>query len=118
MVSPVPKHQAVGLTVVETKSSGPANLRFDSNSARILVDNCYTRSLSNNINHFEDLELTRMGKCRGLGDKPGNGQAIHGTGTLVITIQDDVGGWHVVKLTKSLYVPGAKGVLLSPQHWA
>ena len=118
MVSPVPKHQAVGLTVVETKSSGPANLRFDSNSARISVDNCCTRSLSNNINHFEDLELTRMGKCRGLGDKPGNGQAIHGTGTLVITIQDDVGGWHVVKLTNSLYVPGAEGVLLSPQHWA
>lgn len=59
-----------------------------------------------------------MGKCRGLGDKRGDGQSIAGIGTLVFTIQDDSGQWHVIKLPDSLYIPSAEGVLVSPQHWA
>jgi hypothetical protein len=39
-------------------------------------------------------------------------------GTFVFSIQDDNGKWHIIELPGSLYIPTAKGVLLSPQHWA
>ena len=99
-------HHAVGLAASSTsmaaQSGQPTVTRFDSDSVRVSVDNCCTRSLSNNVHHFEDLVMLPVGKCRGLGDKKGEGRIIQGPGTLVFTIQDDKGGWHVIKLGNSL----------------
>jgi hypothetical protein len=46
------------------------------------------------------------------------GLAIEGKGTLVIDMNDDTGKPHRVKIPNSLYLPGLKMCLLSPQHWA
>jgi hypothetical protein len=46
------------------------------------------------------------------------GLTIQGKGTLVLTINDDTGKPHRVHIPKSLYLPGLRMCLLSPQHWA
>ena len=110
--------EVLAFNATNQDGKGPYHARFDSDSVRIGIDNHATRSLSPNMHHFEDLRLEPVGKCRGLGDKRGDGQAIAGIGTLVFTIQDDTGQWHVIKLPNSLFIPSAEGVLVSPQHWA
>jgi hypothetical protein len=45
------------------------------------------------------------------------GLAIKGKGTLVININDDKSKPHWIKIPNSLYLPGLKMCLLSPQHW-
>ena len=99
-------------------TNGPIMSRFDTDSVKIGIDNHASRSLSPNMHHFEDLDLKQVGRCKGLGDKSGEGLTVAGKGTLVFTIQDDDGSWHVIKLPDSLYVPSSEGVLISPQHWA
>ena len=44
--------------------------------------------------------------------------AIQDKGTLVISINDDNSKPHRIKIPNSLYLPGLKMCLLSPQHWA
>ena len=106
------------LNLTFTEGRGPITSRFDSDSVKIGIDNHATRSLSPNVHHFEDLQLKSIGKCRGLSDQRGHGAQICGIGTLTFSIQDDDGQWHLIKLPKSLYIPSAEGVLVSPQHWA
>ena len=43
---------------------------------------------------------------------------IRGTGTVVWKLNDDEGRTHVFKIHGTLYVPGLKNSILSPQHWA
>ncbi len=50
----------------------------------------------------------------GITDEP----PIRGKGTFKFTIGDDNGRQHNSCIPKSLYVPGMKKCLLSPQHWA
>ena len=55
------------------------------------------------------------GNCR---LDPLDGLAIKGKGTFKFSIQDDNGKIHTIKIPNSLYLPGLKQCLLSPQHWA
>ena len=48
----------------------------------------------------------------------GGGLQIAGEGTFVFNIQSDDGVINTIKILQSLYVPGIKLPLLSPQHWA
>jgi hypothetical protein len=50
-------------------------------------------------------------------DGIGEGLDIAGTGTLVLRVQDDIGKVHTIKIPNSLYLPGLRQCLLSPQHW-
>ena len=64
---------------------------------------------------FEDLQLTDdAGDVKGIG----NGLAIEGKGTFKFLLEDDQGKIHTIKIPNSLYLPGLKQCLLSPQHWA
>ncbi len=46
------------------------------------------------------------------------GLTIAGEGTFQFTITDDNGRHHTIQISNSLYLPGLKNCLLSPQHWA
>ncbi len=46
------------------------------------------------------------------------GLAIKGKGMLVVTINNGNGKPHRIKIPNSLYLPGLRMCLLSPQHWA
>jgi hypothetical protein len=71
--------------------------------------------LSPNKDHFEDLTLYNTTTTVG---GIGSGLSIKGVGTFVFKIEDDNGGVHRIKIPNSLYAPGLKTLLLSPQHWA
>ncbi len=87
---------------------------FDIDSFRIGVDTLCTRTLSGNKEHFEDLHLYKGKEVTGIS----GGLEIVGEGTFVFNIQSDDGIVDTIKIPRSLYVPGIKLPLLSPQHWA
>jgi hypothetical protein len=62
---------------------------------------------------LDNLVLSNKGSVDGISD----GLPIKGKGTFKFTIGDDNGRRHNVCISKSLYVPGMKKCLLSPQHW-
>ena len=64
---------------------------------------------------FEDLHLIdNAGEVNGIGE----GLAIKGKGIFKFSIEDDNGKIHTIKIPNSLYLPGLRQCLLSPQHWA
>jgi len=64
---------------------------------------------------FEDLHLINIaGEVNGIG----KGLAIRGKGTFVFSLEDDNRKIQTIKIPNSLYLPGLKQCLLSPQHWA
>jgi hypothetical protein len=63
---------------------------------------------------FKDLQLSNEGKVEGINDV----LKIVGKGTFKFKIEDYNGQMHEIKIPNSLYLPGLKRCLLSPQHWA
>jgi hypothetical protein len=70
---------------------------------------CYV----NSPHLLDDLVLSNKGSVNGITD----GLPIKRKGTFKFTIGDDNGRRHNICIPKSLYVPGIKKCLLSPQHW-
>jgi len=91
------------------------DVRFDSDSFAIGVDSHVSRCMGNDKRLSDNLILARTSQHVGGISK---GLAIQGKGTLVININDDNGKPHRIKIPNSLYLPGLKMCLLSPQHWA
>jgi hypothetical protein len=90
-------------------------VRFDSVSFSIGIHNHASRCMANAPHLFENLHLTNdVGEVNGIG----NGLAIKGKGTFKFSIKDDNGNIHTIKIPNSLYLPGLKQCLQSPQHWA
>jgi hypothetical protein len=63
---------------------------------------------------FEDLHLINDAwEVNGIGD----GLETMGKGTFVFSLADDNGKVHTIKIPNSLFLPGLRQCLLSPQHW-
>ncbi len=92
-----------------------ARAHFDSDSFPVGVDNHASRCMGNNKRRFENLVLARTAQRVGGISKV---LSIEGKGTLVINVNDNTGKPHCVKIPNSLYLPGLRMCLLSPQHWA
>ncbi len=86
---------------------------FDSDSFPIGVDNHALYCYVNSPHLLDNLVLSNKGSVDGITD----GLPIKGKGTFKFTIGDDNGRRHNISIPKSLYVPGMKKCLLSPQHW-
>jgi hypothetical protein len=90
-------------------------VRFDSDSFFIGIDNHASSCMANAPHLFEDLQLIdNAGEVNGIGE----GLAIKGKGTFKFSIEDDNGKIHTIRIPNSLYLPGLRQCLLSPQHWA
>ena len=63
---------------------------------------------------LDNLVLSDKGSVDGITD----GLPIKGKGTFKFTIGDNNGRLHNIRILESLYVPGMKKCILSPQHWA
>jgi len=62
---------------------------------------------------FEDHHLIdNAGEVNGIG----KGLAIKGKGTFKFSLEDDNSKIHTIKIPNSLYLPGLKQCILSPQH--
>ncbi len=89
------------------------NIRFNSDSFAVGVNNHASRCMGNDKQLFDNLILARTSQRIGGISK---GLAIKGKNTLVINIKDNTGKPHRIKIPNSLYLPGLKMCLLSPQH--
>jgi hypothetical protein len=89
-------------------------VHFDSDSFNIGVDNHASYCYINSPHLLDNLVLSNKGSVDGITD----GLQIKGKGTFKFPIGDDNGRRHTIRIPKSLYVPGMKICLLSPQHWA
>ena len=88
---------------------------FDSDSFVIAVDNCATRSITNDPSDFVKIpQKIKTSSIRGIN---GSIQVLR-QGTIKWNICDDEGKTHELLLPNSFYAPKAPMRLLSPQHWA
>jgi hypothetical protein len=95
-------------------SMGNNQVRFDSDSYPVGINNHALRCMVNSPHLFEDLKLS---DSKGEGDRISKGLAIKETGTFKFILTDDNGKSHIIHIKNSLYLPGLKCCLLSPQHW-
>jgi hypothetical protein len=71
--------------------------------------------MANDKRLFEDLRLDQAEQqVGGIND----GLVIAGQGRMIITINDNSGRPHKIKIPNSLFLPDLRVGLLSPQHWA
>jgi hypothetical protein len=96
----------------QAQRSSPRNdVWFNSNLFAIGVDNHASRCMGNDKRIFKNLVLACTAQQVGGISK---GLVIKGKGTLVVTINDDNGKPHRIKIPNSLYLPGLRMCLLSP----
>ena len=114
------KCQASALTIVYGFHSttetyqGRSMIHFDTDSKPLKIDNCATRSISNNIDDFVGTLTPSSAAITGIGGKIE--QVMEGT--ICWWIEDDEGHPHKILLPGSFYAKSSPSCLLSPQHWA
>ena len=103
----------------ETNKSAEAHeCLFDSDSFTINIDNCASRCMTNNINHFISPPNQPAFNTKVKGIKSNTFLEVKGEGTIKWKIADDDGRVHSHIIHNALYVPDIPACLLSPQHWA
>ena len=95
----------------------PQRIAFDSDSFRISVDDCSSRTMSNNKRHFESISALDPGDPGYVNGPSGEAIPIKGKGTVKWRIEDDEGQVHTIRIPNSLYIPDMKQCLLCPHHW-
>ena len=96
----------IGIAYRSTTKEDDRTCNFDFDSFTIRVDNCASRSISNDIKDFVSPLTPEKGTIKGL---TGSTSGLM-KGTIRWNIQDDNG------INREVLLPKAK--LLSPQHWA
>ena len=117
------KTALIAMTVIAMRSmtdrqgpSGQHQMRFDTDSGPIGIDNRCSGCISHNIDDFVDGKVTKLNRAiKGFG---GTKTMNVSQGTLVWKWTDDTGELHRFEIPNSYYVPDGKVRLLSPQHWA
>jgi hypothetical protein len=87
---------------------------YDSDAKVILVDNCCTASITNDIKDFVTLPRPTKTNVEGYN---GMTEATK-VGTIKWDVEDDAGRTHTIILPNSYYAPTGKYKLLCLQHWA
>jgi hypothetical protein len=90
-------------------------LFFDTDSFPMLVDNCCSKSITNNINDFIDPPKNTLTKIKGYNGVSTEPLQI---GMVKWPIRDGKGKVHQFILPNTYYAPDAETRLFSPQHWA
>ncbi len=96
-----------------SKKSKPI-MHFDTDSYDILVDNCCSQSITNNLQDY--IKPPKLSDMRVKGFNGNTTQTK--VGTVRWRIHDDEGRIHCIQLPNTYYSPHAESRLLSPQHWA
>jgi hypothetical protein len=111
------KHRIFGFHANAMSSNTPHRQKarymvFDSGSFPILVDNCASKSITNNLADFLHPPKKTNKVIQGV-----NGELTAlKVGTITWRIQDDRGKTHILQLPNSYYAPSSPYRLLSPQH--
>jgi hypothetical protein len=104
--------------IIEAKSAmnkeRKVRMEFDTDSFDILIDNCCSHTLTNDINDYIEPPVKSSVRVRGY-----NGSANSTmVGTVKWKIKDDNDKVHNFILPNSYYSSSVETRLLSPQHWA
>ena len=89
-------------------------LCFNSDSFKILIDNCASTSITNSMDDFVSKPRAATKSIQGIS---GDTEAPL-IGTVAWKIEDDNGRVHTITLPNTYYAPNAPYRLLSPQHWS
>ena len=87
---------------------------FDSDSYDIMVDNCCSYSITNNLSDYIKPPTTANVQVRGYAGATTDANKV---GTVKWSIEDDTGAVHDLILPGTYYSPKAEHRMLSPQHW-
>jgi len=107
-------HLLTAYTAFTASSTFNTPMRFDSDSYPIMVDNCASASITNNLNDFIQPPRVSNKYIQGIS---GDVAALK-VGTAAWPILDDQGCRHMIYLPDTYYAPNAPYRLLSPQHWS
>jgi len=102
----------IGMSMMRPSRLKPAT--FDSDSYPILIDNCSTACITNNVNDF----IGDTKDIQAMVTVIGGQRSIIKIGTVKWSIEDDQGRTHQFKTEDTFYAHDAPIRLLSPQHWA
>jgi len=105
-------------TIIEARSAmgkeRKIKMEFNTDSFDILIDNCCSHTLKNDINDYIEPPVKSSVRVRGY-----NGSTISTmVGTVKWKIKDDNGKVHNFILPNTYYSSSVEARLLSPQHWA
>jgi hypothetical protein len=89
-------------------------MEFDTDSFDILIDNCCSPTLTNDINDYVEPPVKSTVRVRGYNGSTSSTMV----GTVKWKIKDDKGKVHSFILPNTYYSPSVETRLLSPQHWA
>ena len=89
-------------------------VQFDTDSYDILIDNCCSHTLTNDINDYIEPPVKSEVKVRGYNGETNSTMV----GTVKWKIKDDNGKVHNFILPNTYYSSSVETRLLSPQHWA
>jgi len=91
-----------------------ARMEFDTDSFDILIDNCCSHTLTNDINDYIEPPVKSSVRVRGFNGSTNSTMV----GTVKWKIKDDNGKMHNFILPNTYYSSSVETRLLSPQHWA
>jgi hypothetical protein len=104
--------------IIEAKSATnkerKTRMEFDTDSSDILIDNCCSHTLTNNINNYIEPPVKSSVRVRGYNGSTNSTKV----GTEKWKIKDDNGKVHNFILPNTYYSSSVETRLLSPQHWA
>jgi hypothetical protein len=89
-------------------------MEFDTDSFDILIDNCCSHTLTNDIQDYIEPPVKSTVRVRGYNGSTNSTMV----GTVKWKIKDDNGKVHSFILPNTYYSPSVETRLLSPQHWA
>jgi hypothetical protein len=89
-------------------------MEFDTDSFDILIVNCCSHTLTNDINDYIEPPVKSLVRVRGYNGSTNSTMV----GTVKWKIKDDKGKIHSFILPNTYYSPSVQTRLLSPQHWA
>ena len=89
-------------------------MEFDTDSFDILIDNCCSHTLTNDIKDYIEPPVKSTVRVRGYNGSTNSTMV----GTVKWKIKDDKGKIHSFILPNTYYSPSVETRLLSPQHWA
>ena len=97
------------------KPAAAHQVKFDSDSQPVFVDNCATSSITNDITDCITAIQPVRRKIKGIAGLFKT--EIYST-TIKWHFEDDNGAIHTFVLPRSFYIPSTSNRLFSPQHWA
>ena len=104
--------------IIEAKSAtnkeSKIRMELDTDSFDILIDNCCSHTLTNDINAYIEPPVKSSVRVRGYNGRTNSTKV----GTVKWKIKDDNGKIHNFILPNTYYSSSVQTRLLSPQHWA